>query len=514
MDRDFILNGLKNGFSIIDESVENVKPAFTDNHRSAILKKDKVEAQIIEEINEGNYSVVNDKPKIISALAAIDKPNGDIRLIHDLSLPTGYSVNDYAKKDECKFQSFKDALALVSPNSFMAKVDLKSAYRSVLIKVDEQTLTGLQWTFKETLKPLNIIDRCLPFGARKSPAIFNRITQAVQRMMERRGYKVIVYLDDFFVCEDTFARCRQGLTELIMLLRSLNFKINWKKVVDPCKSMTFLGINIDIPNGVLSLDQVKTRDLCAKLQYYATKKRISKVQLQGLAGKLSWACNVTPWGRSHLAPFFQLIRLLKGANHKVRLLACLRDEIEWWHSVLSSSTNQTQIWDTRPPVYIATDACNAGGGAFCQGASIYINWLLDRPTLAATHINMKELAMIKEAASFFAPAYKNHHLVIYTDNQCTAHIVNKGYSKNRLAASIMKDIAIIGLQNNCRITCKFIPGTLNEIPDALSRLHAIGQWQRFQSLLSKAIPYLQPTCIMSHLSAIFLQRQWMRDFPS
>ena len=80
----------------------------------------------------------------------------------------------------------------------MAVVDLKSAYRSFHIRPDEQTITGLQWQFSGQKHPLTMRDTRLPFGARKSPAIFNRITQAVARSLRQAGHHVVVYLVDFF----------------------------------------------------------------------------------------------------------------------------------------------------------------------------------------------------------------------------------------------------------------------------------------------------------------------------
>ena len=59
----------------------------------------------------------------------------------------------------------------------MAVVDLKSAYRSVHIRPDEQTITGLQLQFSGQKQPFTMCDTRLTFAARKSPAIFNRITQ-------------------------------------------------------------------------------------------------------------------------------------------------------------------------------------------------------------------------------------------------------------------------------------------------------------------------------------------------
>ena len=97
-DRDFIINGITNGFEIIpSDSV--LKPAETNNYKSATASdvRDKVENQIREEISKGNYVVTHVKPTIVSALGAIPKPDTDkIRLIHDCSRPQFSNVNSYA----------------------------------------------------------------------------------------------------------------------------------------------------------------------------------------------------------------------------------------------------------------------------------------------------------------------------------------------------------------------------------------------------------------------------------
>jgi hypothetical protein len=113
----------------------------------------------------------------------------------------------------------------------MAKCDLKWAYRSMPIKPEHYKLTGLQWTFENKSKPTTLIDTAFPFGARKSPGHFNRITKSVKRMMVRRGVNCIVYLDDFLLYETSSSRCQLALLTLVKLLRSLGFRINWKKCV-------------------------------------------------------------------------------------------------------------------------------------------------------------------------------------------------------------------------------------------------------------------------------------------
>ena len=142
------------------------------------------------------------------------------------------TLNDYASKDPCKYQTIHDAIGLLQPGWYMAKVDLKWAYRSVGTRKAHNTLAGLKWTFRGDSQPTYLCDQRLLFGSRMSPSAFNRITQAVRRMLADKGIPCTAYLDDFFFSGHDFDRCQNALNTLIQLLRSLGFRINWKKVVD------------------------------------------------------------------------------------------------------------------------------------------------------------------------------------------------------------------------------------------------------------------------------------------
>ena len=54
-----------------------------------------------------------------------------MRLIHDASRPKGQALNDYAPTDHFQYQSIQDAVDLVTPYCFFAKLDLANASRSV-----------------------------------------------------------------------------------------------------------------------------------------------------------------------------------------------------------------------------------------------------------------------------------------------------------------------------------------------------------------------------------------------
>ena len=92
----------------------------------------------------------------------------------------------------------------------MAKIDLKSAYRSIPIHPSNYAGTGLKWKFKgNKVKFTYFVDTRLPFGGKRSPEIFNRLTQAVRHIMAKKRFNaVVVYLDDFLVIGETKEACQ------------------------------------------------------------------------------------------------------------------------------------------------------------------------------------------------------------------------------------------------------------------------------------------------------------------
>ena len=136
---------------------------------------DKATAEAKKEIEADHYVIGKKKPDIISPMAAIPKPEGDVRLIHDCSRPTGRAVNDYCTTDwHQKFSRVDNAAALMTPGCFFAKVDQSSAYRRVKLSPESQKVTGFKWNFDG--KDLYLKDTRLPFGGKLSPGIFNHLT--------------------------------------------------------------------------------------------------------------------------------------------------------------------------------------------------------------------------------------------------------------------------------------------------------------------------------------------------
>ena len=147
-----------------------------------------VESQILTEIQNGRYRIVDHKPCIVSALGAIPKRDSNkIRLIHDASRPTGETLNDYATIDHFQYQSVQDAVDLVTPGCFFARLDLANAYPSVKIHKSNFKATGLKWRFNNDKHFTYVIDERLPFGASRSPRSFLQLRKLLERLWQRKA---------------------------------------------------------------------------------------------------------------------------------------------------------------------------------------------------------------------------------------------------------------------------------------------------------------------------------------
>jgi hypothetical protein len=464
-----------------------LRKVVVQNHKSALLpgvKKD-MDQLIIGELAEGNYVITPEPPIIISALGAVPKSSGGIRPIHDCSLPDDGGLNTFAPVFEhCTYESVDTVVALLKQGYYMAKIDLSQAYRSVGISIPSQRATGLQWTF-DNGKKVFMLDRKLPHGARASSTIFHRLTQAVKRMMARRGHtNIVVYLDDFAVVGSSYDECYNVWRTLMSLLRELGFKINYNKLVPPTTCLVFLGIQIDTIRCELSLPEDKLSSIRTLVADFQARKRLTKQQLQSLTGKLNFAARVVRGARLFLRHFYDAIAGLKMRHHKLRLRGAIKQDLLWWDTFLSDFNGIAAFIDDTPVTPILTDSSLFAGGAFCNGDFYYTVWHTDFTQIADSCINYKEAMIATLAVQRWGYRLANRTVILYTDNMCAAAIINKNSCKNKVLLQSLRDMFWVAVKYNFVVKAIHMPGYLQTIPDAISRLQENGGLLRVEKLIN------------------------------
>lgn len=467
-----------------------------------------MESELVDQLAKGYYVLADRKPTVVSAIAAIPKDNGKIRLIHDGSRPVGTGMNDYATPDKVRFQTLEDACRLAKPGFFCAKLDLKSAYRSVAIHPSEYRVTGLKWVFQGESEPRYLFDARLPFGSSCGPSHFHRISQAVRRCMARKGYSdLVAYIDDFLVVGKTYDECNRALHALIKLVRQLGFHISYDKVVGPTQQLTFLGLQINTQRCTLSLGADKLNKLEDQLRQFSTRRRATKRQLQQLAGSLNYACNAVRGGKFFLRRILDVMAPLQQQHHKARLSTEFKKDLAWWLTYLRVFNGT--VYYAASQIHVWVDACNVSAGAFCAGDWVYTVYQCDAPAVQDLHINYKEVYAAVRALNVWAPRFRGQTVIIHTDSTATKGIINKGRTKNAYVNAMLRQMFWVCARYDCVVKAVSIAGVINTYADTVSRLHESGKLALLTVLLSNWSHrrLQQPLILCNHMSskaALFL----------
>ena len=167
-------------------------------------------------------------------------------------------------------------------------------------------------------------DSKLPFGARASPTIFHRLSQAIKRLMFRKGFhKIVAYQDDFLIIGESYSQCYEAWVIMLELLNRLGLQINKEKLSEPSQNVVFLGILLITISCTASLPPEKLDQIRNEVNLFLKKCRASKHQLQSIAGRLNFASQVVHRGRTFLRRILDSIVRLKRPFHKVKIQGTL-----------------------------------------------------------------------------------------------------------------------------------------------------------------------------------------------
>ena len=142
-----------------------------------------------------------------SPIGLVPKDKGlKTRLIFHLSYPrTGHSVNSGIPKELCtvKYPDFEKAVDMCmgeGVNCHIAKSDMSSTFRQVLLKKSQWYLLVMKAQHPVTKVTYYFVDKCLPFGSSISCAIFQSVSDAISYLVKyRSGRTNVNYLDDYLL---------------------------------------------------------------------------------------------------------------------------------------------------------------------------------------------------------------------------------------------------------------------------------------------------------------------------
>ena len=356
------------------------------NLTSAFQHPDIIDNELNKEVTAKRIIGPFNHPPILnlqcSGVGVVTKKTRGWRMIMHLSAPSESSINDGIDKEEfpLRYRTIDDAVQMVcrlGSKAKLAKIDIKSVFRTIPVQVEDRDLLGIHWHNKF------YVDRCLPFGLRSAPFIFNEYAEALEWILHHNYLiaDIIHYLDDFLIAGRPGSReCEQALHRMLKVCQSLGFPIAFNKVEGPSTLITFLGILIDTVAMELRLPPEKLESLMQLLQQWQTPRRkTTKRELLSLIGKLSFAAKVIPAGRIFLRRLIDLSTSVKKLHHHICLTASARADIRWWQDFLPGWNGVSLMlqadWVQASDLQLYTDASGTlGYGAYYNKAWLSGRW--------------------------------------------------------------------------------------------------------------------------------------------
>lgn len=482
-DRDFVtslINGLRYGTHVGYTGPE--KSRVSRNLISANQHPEVVSSNLYKEINLGRVAGPFDSPPLPNLQChpvgvVPKKHSSEWRTIYHLSYPEGDSINDHIPKDPYSLQYVRvdDAIRILKslgPGSFMAKTDLKSAFRLIPVHPDHWHLLGIHW------RSQYYIDLYLPFGLRSAPFLFNQLSEGLEWILKHNyGLNNVIHiLDDFFIAEPSRVQCLSSFTTLLRLFMSVQAPVVASKTLGPSQVLEFMGIELDSTLMEARLPEDKLLRARELLNSFYSRRSVRLIELQSLIGTLQFACKAVVPGRTFLQRIIDLTRGVHNRFHHIRLNKEFFKDLTMWKAFLAGWNGRSFFLDSTvtpsPDMNLYTDASGTiGFGGYFNGKWFQGKWPphMQLNKDRGISIEWQELFPIVVACAIWFPYFSGKRIQFWCDNESVVAILNSGRSKAPRVMDLLRFLVLISMKHNFYVRARHVPGVSNEIADALSR---------------------------------------------
>ena len=126
------------------------------------------------------------------------------------------------------------------------KSDMSMAFRQIPLREQDWPLLILKAKHPITGKYYYFVDKCLPFGATISCAIFQDFSNSVAHIVSYKTNKpVLNHLDDFFFAAFLGLLCNKQVYTFLQICQMINFPVSIEKTYWVTKLLVFLGLLLD-----------------------------------------------------------------------------------------------------------------------------------------------------------------------------------------------------------------------------------------------------------------------------
>ena len=419
----------------------------------------------------------------VSNIFTRPKKSGGLRVILDLS-----DLNEFVLKHHFKMDNIHTVAQLLSPNCYMASIDLQDAYYTISIDAGFRKYLrfpwqGHLWQYK-----------ALPNGLSSAPRLFTKMLKPILASLREAGHIVVGYLDDIILIGESESQVESAVRATIQAFSELGFKIHFQKSeFKPTQKIKFLGFTVNSTEMTIKLPDDKVQNIREECVQLLNQPKPTVRHVAHVIGKL-----VSTFPAVQHGPLFyrnlekdKISALRSNMGHYDRFMVLSkvsRNELEWWITNIQDAW--APVMRDKPNFEIRTDASGSGWGATDMHTRTGGRWNdFELKKAHGNAINYLETLAVGLALKSFHIDTKNSHILIRTDNTTTVSYVNNmGGIKSPQCNEVAVDIWKWCLERNLWITAAYLPGSQNTEADYESRhFNDRTEWMLHKSYFEKVV---------------------------
>ena len=530
----FLCDGFRDGFELGYEGEPEFRQDVSDNIPFTIGNSTILWNKLMDEVKEGRvagpFTEIPYKHTFIqSPIGLVPKAGNKTRLIFHLSYDfknENKSVNHWIPEHKCSIhyndldKAIKDCLTLMKTlgiqTLYFSKSDLKSAFRILGILPKDRC-----YLIMKARDPMNnsvwlyFVDKCLPFGASISCAHFQRFSNALRTIVERKASMLLVnkvqmtlitnYLDDFLFVYISIYGCNGIVHVFLDVCKHIGFPVALEKTEWGTDQIVFLGMLLDGKRHTISISEERRVQILHLVQRFKDKRKATIKDLQSLARHLNFVNRAIVPGRAFTRRMYAKFtgknimsnsgRLLKP-HHHVKIDAEFRLDCQMWELFLKDVSAVTRPF-VDLSITLVADTLNFFSDASANktlgyGAVFGNNWMFgqwEHGFIEKCEPSIKFLELFALCAALLTwnrdPKLNKARIVIFCDNISVVHMVNKLSSSCGQCMKLIRILTLDNLKHDRRVFVKHVKGKNNSLSDSLSRLDFDRFWRLALTTMNK-----------------------------
>ena len=390
------------------------------------------------------------------------KDSSKLRILANLKI-----LNQNVFYNHFKMDSLQSLLHIITPNMFLASVDLENSYYLLPIWQPHRKFLkcisfGQIWEFQ-----------ALPQGYCDAPRIFTKLLKVPLTELRKQGFQNFAWIDDIILLATSPAELIRNIEATVNLLQSLGYCINVKKSeIKPVQVIKFIGFIIDTVKMSIGMTDERADKLIAHAQRLLATDTCSIRDFAGVIGQMVAAAPAVKYGPLHTKPLeISKIAGLKKAQGNfdgtMQISQFDKMDLQWWIDNVKYS--EVSIVDHPPQAIIYTDASTDGYGLHYPEKNITVGnrWTAQE---SQRHINILELHAIDIGLKTFFSDSEVKYVKIFSDSQVAiAALRNQGSTKSLQCQQWTRRILLWCESRNIQLQLEYIHTSKNIFADRASR---------------------------------------------